>query len=128
LSARAAYGAELRRQIEEKERDKKLKRGLGKQIQYQNSQGFENELFGKNQHERTRVAAGLSGQGSNNLVLPPLNMLSRPEQLHEQQRQYQQPEFRARNEITAPGKGSVYSCGRFDLFMNFQAFSFYELW
>jgi hypothetical protein len=76
LSARAAYGAELRRQIEEKERDKKLKRGLGKQIQYQNSQGFENELFGKNQHERTRVAAGLSGQGSNNLVLPPLNMLS----------------------------------------------------
>jgi hypothetical protein len=122
LSARAAYGAELRRQIEEKDREKKAKKGIGQQQQGHNSQILEQGVFSRNRYEfeRARVAGGMGGFGIDNFqrpaaggsVLPPLNMdpihsnveniWNRPTQPQTLQRQQQQ-DVRARNEITAPG-------------------------
>ena len=130
LSARAAYGAELRRQIEEKEREKKANKGVGHQQQLQHPQSYEQAHYSRNRYEfeRARVAGGGNASGMDALqrpavggsLLPPLNMgpppsngrnvWNRPMQQHDQQmqqQQQQQPVFRAKNEITAPGKSHL---------------------
>ena len=131
LSARAAYGAELRRQIEEKEREKKANKGVGQQQPLQHPQSYEQAHYSRNRYEfeRARVAGGGNAFGMDVLqrpavggsLLPPLNMgpppsngsnvWNRPMQQHDQQmqqqQQQQQPVFRAKNEITAPGKSHV---------------------
>jgi hypothetical protein len=123
LSARAAYGAELRRQIDEKDREKKAKKGIGQQQQSHNFQILEQGVFSRNRYEfeRARVAGGTGGFGldpfqrpaAGGSVLPPLNMdpvpsnveniWNRPTHPQALQKQQQQ-EVRARNEITAPGR------------------------
>ncbi len=129
LSARAAYGAELRRQIEEKDREKKAKRGIGQQQQNQHSQSVDQGIFSKNRYEfeRARMAGGTNSLGldalqrpaAGNMVLPPLNtdtksynvdnIWNRSSQPQAAQRQHP-PDFRSRNEITAPGKLSACKC------------------
>ena len=111
LSARAAYGVELRRQIEEKEREKKANKGVGHQQQLQHSQSYEQAHYSRNRYEfeRARVAGGGNAFGMDALqrpavggsLLPPLNMgpppsngsnvWNRPVQQHYQQMQQQQP-------------------------------------
>jgi hypothetical protein len=67
VSARAAYGVELRRQIEEKEREKKANKGVGHQQQLQHSQSYEQAHYSRNRYEfeRARVAGGGGGGGQN---------------------------------------------------------------
>lgn len=119
LSARAAYGAELRRQIDEKEREKRMKKVFGQPLQSQSNHSVEHGVYSRNRYEfeRARVAGGSFGFGTealqrsaaNGSVLPPLNMdpaYSNADNIWNRpavQRQ-QQPDFRAKNEITAPGK------------------------
>jgi hypothetical protein len=127
LSARAAYGAELRRQIEEKEREKKANKGVSQQQPLQHPQIYEQAHYSRNRYEfeRARVAGGGNAFGMDALqrpavggsLLPPLNMgpppsngsnvWNRPMQQHDEQMQQQQPVFRAKNEITAPGKSHL---------------------
>jgi hypothetical protein len=119
LSARAAYGAELRRQIDEKDREKRMKKDSGQPPQSRSNHSVEHGVYSRNRYEfeRARVAGGSFGFGVDALqrpvasgsVLPPLNMdpaHSNADNIWNRpavQRQ-QQPDFRAKNEITAPGK------------------------
>lgn len=116
MSARAAYGEELRRQIEAKEREKKAKKGVLQHQQHQSSNGIEQGMYSRNrfEFERARNAGGGANSVSNSDALPPLgipnalsrvdNIWNRPIQALENQKQMQQQDFRAKNEITAPGK------------------------
>ncbi len=126
LSARAAYGAELRRQIDEKEREKKAKRGTVQQQQNQSAQNSEQGIYSRHRYEfeRARIAGGGIGVDAvqrllaGSAILPPLNVdnshvdniWNRSALQQDQRRQQLQPEFRAKNEITAPGK--MLGCGQ----------------
>ncbi len=123
LSARAAYGEELRRQIEEKEREKKAKKGTVQHQQIQSSHLVEQGMYSRNRHEfeRARNAGGSNAAtgafqypATGSAVLPPLasgagaaradNFWNRAIQQQDNPKQYQQSDFRAKNEITAPGE------------------------
>jgi len=59
------HGAELRRQIDEKEREKKAKRGFVQQQQNQNVQNLEQGIYSRNRYEfeRARIAGGYRAIG-----------------------------------------------------------------
>jgi hypothetical protein len=120
LSARAAYGEELRRQIEEKDREKKAKKGTVQHQQNQSSHMVEQGMYSRNRHEFERarnsggsnVATGaFQYPTTGSAVLPPLagaaradNIWNRSIQLQDNPKEYQHSDFRAKNEITAPGE------------------------
>jgi RNA:NAD 2'-phosphotransferase (TPT1/KptA family) len=123
LSARAAYGEELRKQIEEKEREKKAKKGMVQNQQNQSSRLVEQGMYSRNrlEFERARISGGMDNSMgafqypvTSSAVLPVLvsgTVPTRVEKIwnhsiqpQENSKQHQQTDFRAKNEITAPGE------------------------